>query len=108
MLNFWSAHCGPCIAEVPSLVQLQERMGAKVVVLGVSVDTTDGDYHKFLRDYHINFATVLDADKTSFALYGATGYPETTIIDKNGVIRQKFIGPVNWNSREITDYLSKL
>ena len=108
VLNFWAAHCGPCIDEMPSLVQLQKQMGDRITVLGVSVDTSDADYHAFLRQYGINFMTVLDSPKESYNLYGATGYPETTIIDRNGIIRRKFVGPENWTSSEIMEYLNKL
>ena len=108
VLNFWAAHCGPCIDEMPSLVQLQKRMGDRITVLGVSVDTSDADYHAFLRDHGIDFLTVLDSPKDSYNLYGATGYPETTIIDRNGTIRRKFVGPVNWSNPEIVEYLNKL
>lgn len=108
VLNFWAAHCGPCIDEMPSLVQLQRQMGDRVTVLGVGVDTSDQDYHAFLRQYGINFMTVLDSPKDSYNLYGATGYPETTIIDRNGTIRRKFVGTQNWTSPEIVEYLNKL
>jgi cytochrome c biogenesis protein CcmG, thiol:disulfide interchange protein DsbE len=108
VLNFWAAHCGPCIDEMPSLVQLQKRMGDRLTVVGVSVDTSNEDYHAFLRDHGIDFVTVLDSAKDSYNLYGATGYPETTIIDRNGTIRRKFVGAVNWTSPEIVDYLNKL
>jgi cytochrome c biogenesis protein CcmG/thiol:disulfide interchange protein DsbE len=108
VLNFWAAHCGPCIEEMPSLVQLQKRMGSRVTVVGVGVDTSDRDYHSFLREHNIDFLTVRDADKESYDLYGATGYPETFIIDGSGTIRRKFIGPVNWTSPEIVEYLQKL
>ena len=108
VLNFWAAHCGPCIEEMPSLVQLQKRLGPRITVLGVGVDTSDSDYHQFLREHRIDFLTVRDADKTSYSLYGATGYPETTIIDSAGTIRRKFVGPVNWTSPEIIEYLNKL
>jgi cytochrome c biogenesis protein CcmG, thiol:disulfide interchange protein DsbE len=108
VLNFWAAHCRECIDETPSLVQLHKRMGDKITVLGVSVDSSDQDYHAFLRQFGIDFVTVLDSAKNSYNLYGATGYPETTIIDRNGTIRRKFIGPVNWTSPEIVEYLSKL
>lgn len=108
VLNFWAAHCGPCIEEMPSLVQLQKRMGSRVTVVGVGVDTTDSDYHSFLREHNIDFLTVRDADKESYDLYGATGYPETFIIDGSGTIRRKFVGPVNWTSPEIVEYLQKL
>ena len=108
VLNFWSAHCAPCIAEMPSLVQLQKRMGDKITVLGVAVDTENDDYHAFLQKHGIDFLTVLDSAKSSYNLYGATGYPETTIIDRNGMVRRKFVVAVKWTSPEIVDYLQKL
>lgn len=108
VLNFWSAHCAPCIAEMPSLVQLQNRMGYKIVVVGVAVDTENDEYHAFLRKYGIDFLTVLDSDKKSYNLYGATGYPETTIIDRNGMVRRKFALAMNWTSPEIVEYLQSL
>ncbi len=108
VLNFWSAHCAPCIAEMPSLVQLQKRMGDKITVLGVAVDTTNDEYHAFLQKHGIDFLTVLDSAKNSYNLYGATGYPETTIIDRNGMVRRKFVVAVKWTSPEIVDYLQKL
>ena len=42
------------------------------------------------------------------SLYGTFGWPESYIIDRQGVIRRKFIGAVDWMSPEITDYLTKL
>jgi peroxiredoxin len=77
-------------------------------VLAVSIDDDDAAYHKFLRDYHVNLVTVRDEAKKAPTLYGTFGWPETYIIDRNGVIRRKFIGPVDWTSPEITDYLSRL
>lgn len=108
VLNFWSAHCPPCIAEMPSLVQLQKRMGNKITVVGVAVDTSNDEYHAFLRNHGIDFLTVLDSAKESYNLYGATGYPETTIIDRKGMVRRKFVLAVDWTSPEIVEYLNKL
>ena len=108
VLNFWSAHCAPCIAEMPSLVQLQKLMGNKITVVGVAVDTTNDEYHAFLKKHGIDFLTVLDSTKNSYNLYGATGYPETTIIDRNGRIRRKFVFAMNWTGQDIVEYLNKL
>jgi len=108
ILNFWSAHCAPCIAEMPSLVRLQKRMADKIVVVGVAVDTENDEYHAFLRKYGIDFVTVLDSAKKSYDLYGATGYPETTIIDPNGMARRKFVIAVDWGRPDIVEYLQKL
>jgi cytochrome c biogenesis protein CcmG, thiol:disulfide interchange protein DsbE len=109
VLNFWATWCPPCVEEMPSLVNMQTRMKNKgVVVLGVSVDADEGAYHRFLKDHGIDFLTVRDADQKSNALYGTIRFPETYIIDRNGVLRRKFIGEVDWNQPEVIEYLSKL
>lgn len=77
-------------------------------MLAVSIDADDAAYHKFLKDYNVNMVTVRDEAKKASSLYGTFGWPETYIVDRNGVIRRKFIGAVDWNSPEITDFLSKL
>jgi peroxiredoxin len=108
ILNFWTSWCEPCIVEMPSLKQLQKQMASQVTVLAVSTDDDAAAYHQFLQRYNIDFLTVNDRKKQSSDLYGTTGQPETFIIDTSGVIRRKFIGPVNWTSPEIVDYLQKL
>ncbi|MGA9556016.1 MAG: TlpA disulfide reductase family protein, partial [Terriglobales bacterium] len=74
----------------------------------VSIDEDDSAYHKFLKDYGVNMVTVRDPSRKASSLYGTFGWPESYIIDRQGVIRRKFIGAVDWTSPEITDYLSKL
>jgi peroxiredoxin len=109
VLNFWATWCPPCIEETPSLVQMQARLKDKgVVVFAVSIDADDAAYHKFLKDYSVNMVTVRDEAKKAANLYGTFGWPESYVIDRQGVIRRKFIGPVEWTSPEVTDYLSKL
>lgn len=117
VLNFWATWCPPCIDEMPSLERLQQRFHGKgVTVLAVSVDDDANDYHQFLKDHNIDLLTVREAgQKTDTGViapvsskYGTFKLPETYIIDRNGVIRRKFIGAVNWNQPEITEYLSRL
>ncbi len=109
VLNFWATWCPPCVEETPSLVRMQARLKDKgVVVLAVSIDADDAAYHKFLKEYGVNMVTVRDEAQKASSLYGTFGWPESYVIDRNGVIRRKFIGPVNWTSPEVTDYLSKL
>jgi cytochrome c biogenesis protein CcmG/thiol:disulfide interchange protein DsbE len=109
VLNFWATWCPPCVEEMPSLVQLEQRMGNKgVTILGVSIDVDADAYHKFLKDYKVDFLTVRDPDQKSNRLYGTFKFPETYIIDRNGVVRRKFIGAVDWSSPEIVDFLNKL
>ena len=109
VLNFWATWCAPCVEEVPSLVEMQRRMKAKgVTVLAVSVDVDDKAYRQFVKDHNVNLLTVRDPDQKSNGLYGTFKFPETYVIDRNGVMRRKFIGAVDWTQPEITDFLSKL
>jgi cytochrome c biogenesis protein CcmG/thiol:disulfide interchange protein DsbE len=109
VLNFWATWCPPCVEEVPSLVEMQRRMKARgVTVLAVSVDVDDNAYRQFVKDHGVSLLTVRDPDQKSNALYGTFKFPETYIIDRNGVMRRKFIGAVDWTEPEITDFLSKL
>jgi cytochrome c biogenesis protein CcmG, thiol:disulfide interchange protein DsbE len=88
---------------------MQQGLKAKgVTVLAVSVDADDGAYHKFLKDHEVALLTVRDAEQKANNLYGTFKFPETYIIDRSGVVRRKFIGPVNWHEPEIVDFLKKL
>jgi peroxiredoxin len=109
VLNFWATWCPPCIEEMPSLVLMQQRMKAKgVTVLAVSVDADESNYRRFLSDHSVNLLSVRDADQKSNALYGTFKFPETYVIDRNGVVRRKFIGAVDWTEPEVIEYLGKL
>lgn len=109
VLNFWATWCPPCVEETPSLLQMQQKLRDKgVVVLAVSVDADESAYRRFLKDHNVNLLTVRDVGQKSNNLYGTIRFPETYIIDRKGVVRRKFIGAVDWNSPEITDFLTKL
>jgi len=109
VLNFWATWCPPCVEELPSLMNLQDRMRERgVTVLGVSIDVDGDAYHRFLKLHNINFLTVRDPEQKVAGMYGTTGWPETYIIDRQGVLRRKFVGPVDWNSPEVIGFLNRL
>ena len=108
LLNFWATWCPPCIEEMPSLVQLQKNLGDKVTILAVSEDADDGAYKQFIRDHNIDLLTVRDPKNSANVLYGTFKFPETYVIDKDGVIRRKFIGAADWNNPEIAAYVTAL
>jgi cytochrome c biogenesis protein CcmG/thiol:disulfide interchange protein DsbE len=109
VLNFWGTFCPPCIEEMPSLEQMQKLMKSKgITVLAVSIDVDENAYHDFLKRHAVNLLTVRDPDQKAASLYGTFKWPETYIIDRNGVVRRKFIGPVDWTEPEVIDFLGKL
>jgi peroxiredoxin len=94
---------------MPSLVRMQQFMKSKgVTVLAVSVDVDENNYRRFLRDHNVNLLTVRDPDQKSNRLYGTFKFPETYIVDRNGVMRRKFIGAVDWTEPEVIEFLGKL
>jgi cytochrome c biogenesis protein CcmG/thiol:disulfide interchange protein DsbE len=107
VLNLWATWCAPCIEELPSLLALQRQM-PELAIVAVSMDQDPDVYKRFLVDHHVDLLTVRDEDQKVNALYGTVQIPETYIIDKQGVLRRKFIGAQVWTSPEITSYLSKM
>ena len=107
VLNLWATWCAPCVEELPSLLALQQKMPSLAVV-AVSTDQDDAVYRKFLVKHHVDVLTVRDASQRVNEMYGTVLIPETYIIDRNGVLRRKFIGAQDWTSGEIVDYLNKL
>jgi cytochrome c biogenesis protein CcmG, thiol:disulfide interchange protein DsbE len=109
VLNFWATWCPPCLDEMPSLVHMQQKMkGNGVEVVAISVDADQSAYQNFLKEHNVDMLTVRDPDQKSNNLYGTFKFPETYIIDRQGVLRRKFIGAIDWGTPEILDYLSKL
>jgi hypothetical protein len=78
------------------------------VVLAVSFNDEEAAYKSYIAENHIDLLTVYDATQKSNLAYGTMRPPESYIIDRNGIIRRKFIGPVEWTSPEIVTYLNRL
>jgi cytochrome c biogenesis protein CcmG, thiol:disulfide interchange protein DsbE len=109
VLNFWATWCAPCVEEVPSLVEMQRRMKSKgVTVLAVSVDVDEDAYKSFIKDHNVNLLTVRDPSQKTNQLYGTFKFPETYVIDRQGIMRRKFIGAVDWTDPDITEFLTRL
>ena len=107
VLNLWATYCAPCIEELPSLLEMQKRM-PEIAVVAVSIDQDPDVYHKFLLDHHVDLLTVRDEEMRVNALYGTAQIPETYIIDRQGIVRRKFVSAQDWTSPEIMSFLAKL
>ena len=110
MLNFWATWCPPCREEIPSLIRLEKIMTGKAfVMLPVSVDQGGRPaVDAFLKSKKYDFKVYTDLEGFSSKSYGITGVPETFIIDKNGILVKRVIGPLDWDDQEVVSYLTKL
>jgi thiol-disulfide isomerase/thioredoxin len=92
LLNFWATWCIPCRAEIPALSALQKDLEARgLSVVGVSYDDTPDLIREFQQEIEQNYSIVLGG-KDVGAQLPASPLPTTYIIDREGRIRQKFIG----------------
>jgi peroxiredoxin len=107
LLNFWWSQCAPCLEELPSLLELHHEMPS-LAILAVSIDDDQATYSRFLVRHHVDLITVRDPSESTAQLYHTDMWPETYLIDRNGIIRRKFVGPQDWTSPEIRNYLSSL
>ncbi len=109
VLNFWATWCPPCVEETPTLNRLHTRIAPEGgMVLGISVDNDEAAYEQFLRNQLVVFPTFRDPSKSINAAYGTFMFPESYIIDRQGRIARKVIGPQNWDSPENLAYLRSL
>jgi cytochrome c biogenesis protein CcmG/thiol:disulfide interchange protein DsbE len=107
VLNLWATWCAPCIEELPSLLALQKKM-PDLAIIAVSRDEDPAAYQHFLTQHHVDLVTVRDPTLKVDNLYGTVQIPETYVIDRQGVLRRKFVSAQDWTSPEIVSYLSKM
>ena len=94
LLNFWATWCGPCKAEIPSLVELQKQYAKDLVVLGMSVDDTVDKLKPYATQYKINYPILvgLGRDDVQEAFGPLWGIPVTVFIDRDGRIAKRHSG----------------
>lgn len=96
LVNVWATWCGPCRTEMPDMERFYQSLkGQPFEILAVSVDDRGAqDVAPFVQELGITFPILLDPDKIIESLYSTSRVPESFIIDKNGVVRRRVIGPL--------------
>lgn len=114
VLNFWTKTCGPCLEEMPDLVELTHVLASRSDVAVLTVSTDDGPDEvsgilKTVLKGEPPFPILFDPDaKIVRGKYGTHLFPETWIIDKRGVIRARFDGARDWTHAAIVEYIDHL
>lgn len=110
LLNFWATWCPPCREEIPSMMKLNSSMAGKPFQM-VAVSIDEGGVpaiEAFFKESGFNLPVYTDPDGKAAGVYGITGVPETFVIDKNGILVKKVIGPLAWDSAESISFLEGL
>ncbi len=101
LINIWATWCPPCRAEMPSIERLYKTYGPKgLKVVAVSIDDpgTEAGIRAFAQDMGLSFEILHDSTGQIQHAYETTGYPETVIIGRDGVIRKKIAMATDWDS----------
>ncbi|MGQ0810130.1 MAG: redoxin domain-containing protein [Nitrospiraceae bacterium] len=110
-LNFWATWCKPCREEMPSMEILYKNFEKDgLVILAVSIDrvTTKKDIPPFVKNLNLTFPVLVDSWGQTDKRYKLMGVPETYIIDQQGVLREKVIGPRDWTRLDNLQVVSAL
>lgn len=95
VINFWGSWCVPCAAESAELNRTYQRYQDRgVVFIGIAWADQEGEARKFVQKYAVPYPTALDSEARIAVDYGITGVPETFLIDREGRLVEKWVGPV--------------
>jgi thiol-disulfide isomerase/thioredoxin len=93
LLNFWATWCGPCRAEIPDLVVLQDRYNDRLQIIGLNVDDDDAaEIQKYIDDTGINYPVAMTPDDVRVQYGGIPALPTTFLLDTEGRVVQKHVG----------------
>jgi cytochrome c biogenesis protein CcmG, thiol:disulfide interchange protein DsbE len=111
MINVWATWCLPCRVEMPSIEALNKeyaKKGLKIVAVSIDDPGTDSTVRAFVKQYGLTFEVLHDPQAKISEAYDITGYPETFIVGKDGVIRRKLMSATNWNSPDARALVDRL
>ncbi|HSJ09399.1 MAG TPA: TlpA disulfide reductase family protein [Longimicrobiales bacterium] len=111
LLNVWATWCRPCVKEMPAMERLhQELKDQGLRVVAVSVDAPSGgfgdlgqpggDVRAFAEQLGLTFDILHDPSGRIQNTYQVHGLPSTFLIDREGRIQQKVLGPRDWDVGE--------
>ncbi len=110
-VNFWATWCAPCRDEAPALERLYRGLsGEGFEILAISIDDPAAReaVQAFRAEFELSFPVLLDADRSAYRAYQATGVPESFLIDRAGRVTERFVGPRNWDEARYGDAVRRM
>ena len=110
LLNIWATWCPPCVDEMPSMEKLHQELKSEAFeILAVSLDVLGAkEVIPFMKKHKLSFPALTDTKGAIKSLYQTTGVPESFIINKDGIIVEKIMGPRDWATPGAIRYFRNL
>ncbi len=107
LLNIWATWCGPCRQEMPYMQDFYESMeGKPFVILAASQDRKgEEEVRPFVNEFGLTFPILLDQDKEVGDLYQTDKFPESYIIDKDGIIVKRVVGQLTNSDLKMIEHM---
>jgi peroxiredoxin len=110
LVNIWATWCPPCVKEMPSMEKLYRKFkGENFEILAVSLDEPGPKaVAPFMEKTRLTFPALIDSKGAIKPVYRITGIPESFIIDKQGLLIKKIVGPIDWAAPQVFRFFNSL
>ena len=102
VINVFASWCGPCRAETPHLVEIYDELDRdEVEFVGLNLQETPGAVQTFKEEFSIEYPLLLNEGGEITNVYSPIGLPTTWFIDREGIVRFTFSGPLTKESLQV-------
>jgi peroxiredoxin len=110
LVNFWATWCKPCEDEMPAMQRLYTALGAGegFELLAVSVDESDDEVRAFRDRLALGFPILRDPGKRAANAYHTFRFPESWLIDAEGTVVARYVGPREWDDPVYVERIRRL
>lgn len=109
-INFWASWCQPCRDEMPSIEALYQELrdNEKFSMVTILYNDSPEKALEYLASFHYTIPAFTDSKGTASKNFSVTGVPETYLVDKQGILRKRIIGPYDWASDSAKGFIYSL
>src|SRR5919109_2182981 len=109
-INIWATWCPPCVEEMPTMQRLYDRLHDRgLEILAISIDALGAQVvAPFMQQYRLTFPALLDPAGSIERLYRTSGVPESFVVDKQGRLVEKVVGPRDWSHPQVVAMFERL
>lgn len=109
LVNFWATWCEPCEREMPAMERMVKALPEdRFELVAVAIDDDEALVRAFQDRYALSFPIVLDLDQAVSNAYQTMGVPESLLIDQQGRIVERYVGPREWDEPEYVERIRAL